>query len=279
MFPKSSIVKSTSQVGAMHHSTDEPVAVSAESRVALCALCRQVASLRRSHLLPASLYKTVHGTEKNPHPLHINPVDWRQSSVQDVATLLCDTCEQLIHCQGENWVLRHLLRRTGRFRLLDMVEKWSQSVTVDQYTVYSINSGSPIDFGALAYFAASVIWKASVHKWQSYGQGKNISLGNVYQEKFRRYLLGETRFPDDAVFIMDVTRPENRLKEVLCSPATSRGDKHYRHWFMTPGVIFEIAVGRLMSDAVRGLCALRHRLILSSNHENAVRLLYNSMGK
>lgn len=262
----------------MEQSAGESEGVRGETR-AQCALCRQMAILQRSHLLPRSLYKTVRGLENNPHPLHISPERWQQSSQQDTATLLCVKCEQQFHRQGENWVLRHLLRNTGHFKLLDLVNTFSQSSTTDRRTVYLIDSNAPIRFDALAYFAASVIWKASVHQWQSYEQGQSICLGHTYQEQFRLYLLGQAAFPDDAVLVLDVTRPENRLKEVLCSPVTARGDRHYRHWFMTPGVIFEIAVGRLMPSAVRNLCALRNRLIFSSNHEESMRQVYRSMSR
>lgn len=241
-----------------------------------CALCQHSARLQDSHLLPQALYKHVRGDGTNPHPLHIAPQGWHQSSFQDKAYLLCMECEQRLHRNGENWVLKNLLRKDGKFLLWDKVTAHSESLSSDRHTIYRVKADGAVDFDALAYFAASVIWKAAAYPWR--GKGEEITLGTSY-EQFRGFLLGKQSFPDNAVLIVDITRPENRVKAVLSGPATTRGDKCFRHWFMTPGVVFEIAIGKLMPSDVRRLCALRNRIIVSSNHEETFRRAYDSMGR
>jgi hypothetical protein len=47
----------------------------------------------------------------------------------------------------------------------------------------------------LCYFGASVFWRASVHRWAGEFY---IDFGSVYNEQFRRFLMGEVGFPEDA---------------------------------------------------------------------------------
>jgi len=240
-----------------------------------CALCLQSAVLQQSHLLPKALYRMVRGDGKNPHPLNITANGWFQSSFQEKAHLLCAECEQRFHQGGENWVLKHLLRKDGSFLLWDKVVKHSQNLSDERCTVYKVAADAGIDFNALAYFAASIIWKAAAHPWR--GGGEEITLGERYQEQFRLYLLHEQEFPEDAALIVDITRPENRLKPIIGDPATARWPTHFQHSFFTPGVVFEIAAGKLIPEAVRRLCSLRNRFIVSSNHEEKYRSAYRSM--
>lgn len=180
-----------------------------------------------------------------------------------------------LHQNGENWVLRHLLQANGEFPLWDKVTRYSRSRSSDKCTVYEAGEDADINFDALAYFAVSVIWKAAVFNWRRDGAG--ITLGEPYTDQCRTYLLGGAPFPENAVLIIDITRPENRLKKVLSDVATSRGEGCFRHWFMTPGVVFEICLGKLMRQELRRICGLRNRIIGSSNHEATFRAAYESM--
>lgn len=58
-----------------------------------------------------------------------------------------------------------------------------------------------IDTEALGFYALSILWKGSVHKWKTFkDQESAVDLGK-YQEPSRRYLAGEAGFPDGVYVI------------------------------------------------------------------------------
>ena len=153
-----------------------------------------------------------------------------------------------------------------------MYEKVVQSAEQahdDGYSVYKISEDAGVNFGALAFFGASIIWRAAIYNWGRYLE--QIDLG-PYESKFRLYLRGDGDFPDDATIIVDISRPENRLKSAFGGLATIRGNMHFRHTFVIPGIIFELAVGKLVPSNIRHLCCLRNHIIVSSNHEEYFRI-------
>src|SRR6266851_5737539 len=59
-----------------------------------------------------------------------------------------------------------------------------------------------VEIGKLAYFGASMFWRASVHDWRvGTDKSSRIALG-LFEEKLRRYLLGEIAFPDGVVLFI-----------------------------------------------------------------------------
>src|SRR5207253_5583838 len=87
--------------------------------VGKCALCQKTKSLRKSHLLPASLYrKTRSPNQPNPNPMVITDKASIQTSMQIADYLLCADCEQLFSKNGENYVMTQVFDGTN-FPLLD----------------------------------------------------------------------------------------------------------------------------------------------------------------
>jgi hypothetical protein len=86
------------------------------SKNGMCALCRDVVPLCKSHLLPKILYKLIRPADA----LHRNPVAFTQTSAvmtsrQTVEYLLCTTCENLLSAKGEKYVLAHCFVTMARF--------------------------------------------------------------------------------------------------------------------------------------------------------------------
>ena len=98
---------------------------------------------------------------------------------------------------GEKWIARQVYN--GRdFPLLDRL---NVAIPLHASPGLQIFSGADvgIDSGKLAYFALSVMWRASVHRWlMPDGMTTSIDLG-AYQEPIRRFLLGESEFPAHVV--------------------------------------------------------------------------------
>ena len=92
-----------------------------------CGLCLQDRVLRKSHLIPKSLYKAT----KNAFPGSGNDVVLssieNKSAVytdsQVVAPFLCDTCETILSKNGERIVCGECYRGGSGFVLLDKVKK------------------------------------------------------------------------------------------------------------------------------------------------------------
>lgn len=144
----------------------------------------------------------------------------------------------------------------------------------ERYHAYHTSDASGIDFSALTYFAVSVIWRGTIHPW---APGPQIDLGAVYGENIRRYLMCEAPFPEEAALIIDVARREDRLPSFFGGLMTEKYERHWRHLFFASGVIFELAVGKLIPDHLRRLCALRFHVIVSSNHDQRFRQAYRFM--
>jgi hypothetical protein len=93
-----------------------------------------------------------------------------------------------------------------------------------------------IDLAQLSYFALSVFWRASACPWDALDHFAQIGLG-PYQEKLRRFLLGEEGFPQHAVLIVSVsTNPTPQLGAGF--PYSNRVNGVWQHRFSIPGTAF-----------------------------------------
>jgi hypothetical protein len=164
-----------------------------------CKLCLQnVASLEDSHFLSAGIYRVLRDErEKNPNPWLLTKTTAVQTSRQMTAPLLCRACEQHFSKYGENWVLGHCLRKDRSFPLASILASKTPDVSSDKTTtrIYYASTIPEINISALAYFAASIVWRGSIHPWNDDGSIP-VRLG-PFQEQFRQYLMGLESFPKD----------------------------------------------------------------------------------
>ena len=106
-------------------------------------------------------------------------------------------CEEMFSKKGEQVVCKECYRGKGNFILRDKLKATSEMFTegskgwiIPQTESRNIN----LDYEAYLYFGASIIWRASAGKWPSHVGRMRRGLGK-YEDKIRRYLLGETDFP------------------------------------------------------------------------------------
>ena len=110
------------------------------------------------------------------------------------AHLLCESCEQLLNETGEK-PIQALFNGATSFPLLGRMNVAMPMATAATVTFYS-GSAMGVDTETLAYYALSILWKGSVHKWTTLkGQKSSVDLG-AHQEPIRRYLIGDAGFPD-----------------------------------------------------------------------------------
>jgi hypothetical protein len=124
-----------------------------------------------------------------------------------------------------------------------------------------------IDVGKIAYFAASVVWRASAHRWNLQDHRLcDIDLGRRYREGFRQYLLGEAAFPKDAAVLVDVFGFRSPLTlATMLFPYGGRRENLHHYRFTIPGVAFNLYLGQMMPSQLRDACILRPTGILFSS--------------
>src|SRR5262245_16715715 len=136
-----------------------------------CALCLKSGNLQDSHLMPKALYKYLRDRiDTNPNPVVATPEKTFQTSKQVTDYLLCEECEDRFNKGGERWVVENCWRSNTAFPLqAALLATLPIFTNGPDFTAYSGATTPAVNVGKLAYFAASVMWRASVHQWKQYG--------------------------------------------------------------------------------------------------------------
>lgn len=215
--------------------------------------------------MPAWAYKRQRAPElKAPDPIHIKGGRAIQTSHQIREFMLCRACEGRF-AEAEDYVSRLTYRRDNSAPLLTEVGATVFSVEDERL----VEPGN-VDLPLLAYFVASVVWRGHVAKNVPY-----CHLGK-YAEAFRRYLLGETIFPEHAsckVSFLDlrISTELRPLAHTVAFPLTEREGVFHSHRFIVCGLCAYLAVGKDRPDWVRGTCIVRGevKLIILNKTETA----------
>lgn len=220
-----------------------------------CKLCLQpVPSLRDSHFLSAGIYRILRDdNEKNPHPWVLSGKAAVQSSRQMKVHLLCAECEQRFSKLGENWALKHCLRKDGTFLLRSILSARTPNISAppNPTKIYYASGIPEINIEALSYFAASIFWRGSIHPWNDDGSIP-VNLG-PFQEQFRRYLMGQQAFPKDASLWV-VVREGKEIDRLTYAPIGSRQGNFHAYKFPMPGLAFSMAVSKNIPANHRERC-------------------------
>jgi hypothetical protein len=123
---------------------------------------------------------------------------------------------------------------------------------------YSTVAIPEINADALAYFAVSVFWRASIHHWKDKEGhiGAPTSIGTKYAEQFRQYLLDEAEFPSNAVLMVAVVEQD----DVWYLSAVPFGGKiagFWRHDLPFLGLLFILWLGAKIPPSYREMCIVR----------------------
>lgn len=197
-----------------------------------CALCKQVAELQNSHLIPAWAYRRLSKARGQSAPVRISGGSAVQTNVQITQRLLCATCEGYFG-RRESHVAR-LTQPVG-----DSI-KFARKVTrISAPSGRLASCNDRLDADQLAYFAASMFWRASVMRG-SYRLG-------AYEEEFRRYLLGEAAFSSRVALSVGLFDPSidrtTDLRGWASAPAQKRTSNGWLHGFLMCGLVFRGFVG------------------------------------
>ena len=238
----------------------------------LCRLCNTgSADLRRSHTVPASVYRLLRSQENhgNPNPWLLNASRELQTSFQDAAYLLCHKCEQRFCDLGERWTLRNGVQRNGTSRISSALQRAKAYGHPGINSVVIPAAACPdISVTSLAHFATGVIWRAS-----QYPDGASSVRLGPYAEEFRAYLNGENEFPANAVLNV-CGRVQSEVGLSMRFPTTVRVDSVHVSSFVMPGLAFHLFVGKAMPLFASKFCVLRspgNPILISSNLEKSLK--------
>ena len=199
------------------------------------------------------MYKALrdsYSNKSNPHKL--TKTESVQTSKQIRAYLLCRGCEERFNKQGENWVLCHFLKENGNFELETLLKSKPPIKTYCSLeTLYYASLIPEINIEALSYFAMSVFWRGSIHTWPN---EKKIAVPlGPYSEQIRKYLHGESTFPEHICLLVFIRQDKN-FNRAACFPWGGRTKEGYKYHFSIPGIAFTLLVGKSISPSSKKLC-------------------------
>ncbi len=220
-------------------------------------MCKRDQELQNSHFLPAGVYRvTREENEANPNPITFNDRGVFQDSKQISDYLLCSECEDRLNKNGERWFLAHCSRK-DQFRLDSLLNSGTPVELSPRMKVYHAASIPGVNVEALAYFASSMFWRGSAHRWTTRGMAaKGIQLG-PYQEELRTYLLGLTEFPRDCVMWVSVADTRTPIDAFSLTPYGGRRHGYHVYKLLVRGVGFHLFVGRRIPAQFRQTCFIR----------------------
>jgi hypothetical protein len=215
-------------------------------KIGICALCKQgPIELCDSHLIPKSIYRIIHD---DMPPIMIDPVKnvALYDSKQVRKHLLCSKCEDRFSKYGENIVLRNHCRESD-FPLRDVLEK-TRRKTESRWQPSELPSN--FDTAAFTYFALSILWRASVTKWNNSSVDRYFgALGPKYEEAFRLFLLGKSELPKKIYLYVIAASDDVDLDLLKMTSFPFHARRRFSfgqanlHWFVIPGIEFNVFVG------------------------------------
>jgi hypothetical protein len=221
-----------------------------------CPMCLgKMKQIGCSHLMPASLYETCRAEDSEP--IKVSDQIVMETSRQTQDYLLCvgnGSCEERLNLGGEAWTLPMLMKKDRSFPLYDVLRRYSLDVDEEDVKAYLASGIPEIDVKKLAHFAMGIFWKASVHSWKKEKGDPRIKLG-PYSGVLRRYLMGETEFPQHVSLTVNVSPPA-RAPILFTDPVTGK-DKH-SHFVYVPGIQFCLMVGRTHTEEIKEHCFAKH---------------------
>ncbi len=127
----------------------------------------------------------------------------------------------------------------------------------------------------MAYFGASIFWRASQPVWSLARKRQHLLDLGQYGEQLRQFLMGEEEFPADMVLWSAVCRipePPPVISFPTGEVTAEDGKSFHRHTFDIPGLSYMLYVGRCVPKRVRDLCMIRspRRLLFFSPVERII---------
>lgn len=220
-----------------------------------CRLCLTANSeLQDSHIQPKWAYRRIRQSSDghpNPNPVHFRDGSATQTSRQLTQHLLCRQCEQRFSAR-EAYVASVVYQVDGSAPMFARLTP----LPAETRPPWRLAEPLGLDLEQIAYFAASVFWRAHVC-----ADLASYSLGPNHAEAVRQYLLGNTPFPQQGsmVLLLDEDSPGAgcEIANLFTMPISQRAHGHYIHTFALFGLHPMLVVGALVPDAFKKFCIIR----------------------
>lgn len=250
--------------------------------IGTCRLCLTPnVELRDSHFIPAGFYKAARKADGSNEDLTIVTREVViQTSEQAQQPLLCTECEDRFNKFGEKWTLANACLANRTFPLLDRLRAIKPSGSAAKSATYFADDVPGVRHDQLAYFGASIFWRAATTEWHLVSSAPKLQLG-PYEEALRLYLLNKAGWPKGAVLAVSVDGSDQPLVAHMGEfPHIQNRTKDYRHFSFTVNSLrFDLVLGRSIPAHIRGMCivnAPRHPIFVL---EHIGKLLMESFGK
>lgn len=180
-----------------------------------------------------------------------------QTSEQVKDYLLCRDCEELFNTNGERWMLARCYRDTnGDFRLREYLAGTPPFLSLDGHSAFNTSQISSIDHSKLVYYAISFFWRAAVHSWRVGRETiEPIELG-PYQERMRRFLLGEEELHRCIYLSVWLSNRERPVPVANVPTSYHIEDGGIMHRMNLPGIAFLMTIGKRVGVAISACCIL-----------------------
>lgn len=197
------------------------------NKIGTCRLCGVVGELRDSHITPRWVFRRIIRFGPDPQPILIENGTRRSTGDQDTEYLLCGLCEQLFG-RWENHVAKLAVQADGSFPAFEAVTIHGRREAGTEAEANGAALGDEV-----AWFAASVLWRASV----SYRP--EVSLG-PYAEEFSLFLRGSATRLEHARLVVHVIDPKTgpMAARIAAHPWSFSASGCREHQFGVPGLYF-----------------------------------------
>ncbi len=140
---------------------------------------------------------------------------------------------------------------------VDIMPSALPAVVYPRIRVYHAAMIPGLNVTALTYFAASMFWRASVHRWAiARSKFRGIELG-PYEEQLRSYLMDESQFPQDCALMVSVPENVTKIVGLSLTPYGGRKGTHHSYKLIVLGVGFHLLVGKQIPRGLRAMCIVR----------------------
>lgn len=221
-----------------------------------CSLCRTVAELQLSHLLPKGAYRRLR--QRSSGPVFFDGQIAIQASDQVAQYLLCAKCEGRFSGSGEDWFLRNCFDGQA-FPLRERLLSSTPIGSAPGFRAYAARGIPDLDADKLAYFGLSVFWRSAATAWSR--RGRSIPAIDLSpQEGIRRFLIGQQSVPSNVAMMVSVSTLESPLFGLL--PVRVEADSRNSgsiHHFALLGVSFVLFAGTWTALDKESICLARSR--------------------
>ena len=114
--------------------------------------------------MPRALYRMARGSGRlgNQDPYVLRVTENKPSSHQVKDHVFCWDCEQRFSKNGEEYLMGMVMKRNGKFPLLEMLDATATRMKMPKWRAYSAADTPNIDRSKIAHCALSIFWTSSL---------------------------------------------------------------------------------------------------------------------